>query len=162
MARITKITQGVRRATPAAKKKRIPGKPQAKKPAIISAAPHPTEKGVAVSGSRGKQSKDVHLKRRVAARLHAARFAYCESQTEVARRLKVTSQVLSAAETGRNYPDLSMLVRFCLLTECSMDWLILGKRKTAMPMIDWLRICTHFPEFEDAPAEALEQVLAGA
>jgi anti-repressor protein len=76
---------------------------------------------------QGKTPKDAELRLNVGRRLHAARVAYDENQTNVAIAMGVTSKVLSAAENGRNYPDELMLIRFCRLTGCSLDWLYLGQ-----------------------------------
>ena len=115
----------------------------------------------APKSGQGKRPKNSDLKKRLAERLHAARVAYNENQSEVARALNVTSQVLSAAETGRNYPDALMLIRFCLISGCPMDWIFLGRMQSSMPPEMAARIGSLFPALLP-DREAVERVAAEA
>ena len=82
----------------------------------------------------GKQPKDRALAERIGRRLFAARMAYNENQSEVAMQLGVSSQVMSAAELGRNFPDEMLVIRFCLVTGCPADWIYLGRLQSQMPV----------------------------
>lgn len=109
----------------------------------------------------GKQPKDSDLTKRIAERLKAARMAFDENQASVAKRLGVSPQVLSAAETGRNYPDAMMLIRFCLISECTTDWLFLGRMESSMPPKMAARIGALFPHLLEEDEE-MEKVTAAA
>jgi hypothetical protein len=61
---------------------------------------------------------------------------------------------LGAAETGRNYPDQALLVRFCLLTGCSTDWLFFGTVQPMMTTVLANRLRAKFPTLI-APGEMI-------
>jgi transcriptional regulator with XRE-family HTH domain len=116
-------------------------KPENPPAGVAQAAPAKSPPTVSGSRSRGnaktgqgKKPKDKELMLRIGRRLNIARRTYNPNQTDVAIELGVTSKVLSAAERGRNYPDVQMLVQFCLLTGCTMDWLFLGRMESKIPI----------------------------
>lgn len=77
------------------------------------------------------------LRTRVGLRLRAARVAYDADAADVgtsalASQLEVTTKVLSAYETGRNYPDEAFLLRFSDLTGVPLDWVFRGRMTATM------------------------------
>ncbi len=140
--------------------------PHGQKPAqrlgkTTGAGDAPSKAAVSKPKHGGKQPKSTDLKQRIAERLRAARTAYDENSSFVARELGVTPQVLNAAEKGRNYPDALMLIRFCLLTGCPTDWIFLGRMESRMPVTMAARVGALFPQLLRG-AEAVEAVLAEA
>lgn len=58
------------------------------------------------------------------------------TQEQLARQLNVSRQTISSWETGRNLPDLEMVVVLAKLFEISLDTLILGDDKMENKLID--------------------------
>jgi transcriptional regulator with XRE-family HTH domain len=63
-------------------------------------------------------------------RFSAARKQRGLSQEDVAAMMEVSRVAVSHYESGKNYPQLSALIRFCEETKVSMDWLVLGREPT--------------------------------
>ena len=82
----------------------------------------------------------------MARRLTAAREAYDEEATAVARALGISKQTLWGYEKGRTYPDELFLVRFHALTGCPLDWIFLGKITSEMPAEMAARIARSHPD----------------
>lgn len=87
----------------------------------------------------------------------AARVAYQENASAVARELKVTPQVLNAYERGVNFPDEHFLILFHELTGCPIDWIFLGKITAEMPPTMAARIGALFPHLVLGPGEGGDQ-----
>lgn len=93
-----------------------------------------------------KPPKSAELKVLVAARMKAAVDAYHSTRAEVARRLDITPQQLSAALNARNYPDEAFVVKLCELTGCTADWIYRGVMKSEMPVDLAVHIAMEHPE----------------
>jgi transcriptional regulator with XRE-family HTH domain len=94
----------------------------------------------------GKKPKSSELRILMARRLKAARVAFDEQATAVARALGIPKQTLNGYESGRTFPDELFLVRFNALTGCPLDWIFLGKITSGMPPEMAARIARDAPE----------------
>jgi transcriptional regulator with XRE-family HTH domain len=92
----------------------------------------PTKKP-AMAKPRGKGPKSSELKAMVCARLKAAGEAYQTNQRALAKLLEIDPRQLNGYYRGKHYPDEMILVKFCNLTGCTMDWIFRGLLDVKMP-----------------------------
>ena len=64
----------------------------------------------------------------MAERLIAARQALGETRSDWMRRYNVVAATLSHWETGKNLPELRVLVKICADNDLSLDWILLGRK----------------------------------
>ena len=93
-----------------------------------------------------KGPKSSELKDLVAQRFKAAGEAYTSNQAQLARDLGVDPRQLNGYYRGRNYPDEAMLVKFCNLSGCTMDWIYRGIMDTKLPPETAVHIALRYPE----------------
>lgn len=68
----------------------------------------------------------------LAERIHKARIAHRLSQHELAAKVEVTNQAVSAWETGKARPSIDLLVKLADLFQVTLDWLM-GRKPTTAP-----------------------------
>ena len=93
-----------------------------------------------------KPPKSTELRRWIARRLSAARWAYDENGANVARACGVSKQVMHKYEKGGAFPDELFLVRFSKLTKVPLDWLFKGEITAEMPADLAARIGARDPD----------------
>jgi transcriptional regulator with XRE-family HTH domain len=108
-----------------------------------------------------KPRKSSELKEQVALRFAAACKAYQPIQAELARELQITPQQLNGYLRRKNYPDEAVLVRFCDISGCTLDWIFRGLMESQVSAEMAARIGHFSPELirgllasEEAPAVA--------
>jgi len=92
-----------------------------------------------------KAPKNSEMKALICARFAAAVKAYCSNQAQVARELDIDPRQLNGYVKGKNFPDESLVVRFCDITGCTTDWIYRGIMKSEMPVETAIHIAMESP-----------------
>lgn len=111
-----------------------------------------------------KPPKSSELREAIAARFKAAFNAYGSSQAEMARQLEIDPRQLNGYLRGKNFPDESVIVKFCDLTGCPTDWIYRGLIEAKMPLPTAIHIAMESPDLFPKRGEAgvVEQAIEAA
>ncbi|NHN93764.1 helix-turn-helix domain-containing protein [Acetobacter sicerae] len=114
--------------------------------------------------AHAKPPKSSELREAIAARFKAAFNAYGASQAELARQLEIDPRQLNGYLRGKNFPDESVIVKFCDITRCPTDWIYRGVIEAKMPLATAIHIAMESPDLFPTKAEAgvLEQAIEAA
>jgi len=73
-------------------------------------------------------------------------MAWNPNQAEVARILDIDPRTLSKCEGGKLFPDEAFVVGFCEASDCTADWIYLGRITVALPALLAARIAKIEPD----------------